>query len=90
VYVSTVNGDGSSGSANWINASNYNTLVRSDANGWWHKLADPGLNSPYERRLNDSSDTTYFDDSIHPNNTGYDIIAGFIQQTINPHRRALW
>lgn len=65
----------------------YNSCIRTNAGGW-DGFVDPGLNSPVETRLNDYSNTNYFDsDGLHLINAGYGVFADHLGQVVNvPHR----
>jgi lysophospholipase L1-like esterase len=65
----------------------YNSCIRTNAGGW-DGYVDPGLNSPIETRLDDYTNTNYFDsDGLHLINAGYAVFADHFGQIVNvPHR----
>jgi len=55
--------------------ADYNDLIR-DGDESYDAVIDIGKNSPSESRLNDSTNTTYYDDDqLHLTNAGYGVIA---------------
>jgi len=64
--------------------SNYNYFIRSYTLPTNTVIADAGLNSTNETRLNDPGNTTYYYDTLHLVNAGYAVIAEHFRLLLNP------
>lgn len=82
MWIATIPDDG------LLTGLNYNALIRANPPSGV-VLMDCGKGSPYETRLSDRSNTTYFDtDQIHPNATGQDVISLYFRMMVNADKRS--
>lgn len=66
----------------------FNAALRERPSVFLSGVSDSGANSPFETRLNDSGNASYFYDGLHLVNEGYAVVAEHGMQLFNQPRRA--